>query len=502
MGDTNNSDCARQLVDSGLTIFPCHAQTRDPMVAWGTQSSKDPAIVAQWWRQWPAALPALDLGKCGLVVLDGDRHHPRTDGVAELRALLGRQPDLDVRKLPMVRTPRDGVHVYFAQSNPPLRNSRGRLPEGIDVRGAGGFVIAPGATRADGRGYRWIHGQPSLGDRDAIPQMPAALVALIGQRPRASASHAYAASPPTARQRAYALAALGRIAKELAGTANGDRNNACNKAAWTLGRMAARGWLSDEEISAALTAAMEANGYAAEEGDKAVAATIASGVKAGRLDPHEGLDSDAITLDDFVAYQPAHYFVFLPCKELWPAISVDSRLGKIPVVTAGGEEKDIPASRWLDLHRSVEQMTWTPGEDTLIRDRLVVDGGWIARPGVTTLNLYRPPTIEHGNAVEAERWLDHVHKVYPADADHLIRWLAHRVQRPAEKVNHALVLGGAQGIGKDTLLEPVKHAVGPWNFLEVGPSALLGRFNGFLKAVVLRISEARGSGRGQPLPIL
>ena len=29
-----------------------------------------------------------------------------------------------------------------------------------------------------------------------------------------------------------------------------------------------------------------------------------------------------------------------------------------------------------------------------------------------------------------------------------------------------LCSGGAQGIGKDTLLEPAKHAVGPWNFAE------------------------------------
>jgi hypothetical protein len=68
------------------------------------------------------------------------------------------------------------------------------------------------------------------------------------------------------------------------------------------------------------------------------------------------------------------------------------------------------------------------------------------------------------------------------------------VQRPGEKINHALVLGGAQGIGKDTLLEPAKHAVGPWNFAEVSPAHLLGRFNGFIKSVILRISEARDLG--------
>ena len=110
------------------------------------------------------------------------------------------------------------------------------------------------------------------------------------------------------------------------------------------------------------------------------------------------------------------------------------------------------------------------------------------------LNLYRPPALEPGNAADADPWLDHVHKVYPGNADHIVRWLAHRVQRPGEKVNHALVLGGVEGIGKDTLLEPMKYAVGPWNFYEISPHNLLGRFNGLPEASVLRVSEARDAG--------
>jgi hypothetical protein len=68
------------------------------------------------------------------------------------------------------------------------------------------------------------------------------------------------------------------------------------------------------------------------------------------------------------------------------------------------------------------------------------------------------------------------------------------VQRPQEKVNHALVLGGLQGIGKDSLLEPIKTAVGPWNFADVTPGHLLGRFNGFVKSVILRVNEVRDLG--------
>jgi hypothetical protein len=131
----------------------------------------------------------------------------------------------------------------------------------------------------------------------------------------------------------------------------------------------------------------------------------------------------------------------------------------------------------------------------LIPDKLfLAAGGCVVRPGCTSLNHYRPPLIEPGNAAEAEPWLEHVAKIYPDDEAHIIRWLAHRVQRPAEKINHALLLGGAPGIGKDTLLEPVRVAVGPWNVTEVSPVTLLGRFNGFLKSVILKVNEAHDMG--------
>jgi hypothetical protein len=130
----------------------------------------------------------------------------------------------------------------------------------------------------------------------------------------------------------------------------------------------------------------------------------------------------------------------------------------------------------------------------IIENRLIAEGGWIERQGVSCFNLYRPPLLAPGDAAQAGRWVDHVRKIYSDDAEHVIHWLAHRVQRPQDKVNHVLVLGGLQGIGKDTLLEPVKRAVGPWNVAEPSPGQLMGRFNGFAKSVIMRISEAHDLG--------
>ena len=116
------------------------------------------------------------------------------------------------------------------------------------------------------------------------------------------------------------------------------------------------------------------------------------------------------------------------------------------------------------------------------------------RPGVACFNLYLPPAIAPGDPAKAGPWLDHVRYIFPEEAEHIVNWLAHRVQRPQEKINHAIVLGGMQGIGKDTILEPVKYATGAWNFQEASPTQILGRFNGFVKSVILRISEARDLG--------
>jgi hypothetical protein len=201
-----------------------------------------------------------------------------------------------------------------------------------------------------------------------------------------------------------------------------------------------------------------------------------------------GADSTGVTLDDFLAYMPQHCYIFMPARELWPAASVNARL---PSITGlNGEMKPAP---WLDQNRPVEQMTWAPGAPTLVRDKLIADGGWIHRPGCSVFNLYRPPVILPA-AGDVTPWLTLIEMVFPDQADHIVSWLAHRVQRPHEKINHALVLGGKPGIGKDTILEPVKQAIGPWNFADVSPKQVLGRFSGFLKSVILRVSEARDLG--------
>jgi len=213
----------------------------------------------------------------------------------------------------------------------------------------------------------------------------------------------------------------------------------------------------------------------------------------------------SVELEDFWAYLPQHTYIYTPTGEQWPAVSVNACIRPIPITDSNDEkvmvvnkegeatkkQQTMTASSWLDRHRRVHQLTWAPGEPQIIRDRLIVNGGWSEQIGTASYNEYLAANIALGDAHKASQWTDHILKVYPDDATHIILYLAQRVQQPHIKPNHALVLGGKPGIGKDTILEPVKYAVGPWNFAEITPQTMLGRFNGFVKSVILRISEAR-----------
>lgn len=198
-------------------------------------------------------------------------------------------------------------------------------------------------------------------------------------------------------------------------------------------------------------------------------------------------------LEDFYSYLPRGAYLYTPTREMWPGDSVNAAVAEWPSDPMKPAKKMAP-STWLAKMRPLHQMTWAPGEAEVIEDRILDAGGWIPDPGSRVFNLYRPPYIVPGDASDVTPWLDHVRLIYPAEWEHIVLWLAQRVQHPGVKVNHALVLGGQQGIGKDTLLEPVKAAVGEWNTHEISPGQMMGRFNGWAKAVIVRVSEARDLG--------
>lgn len=216
------------------------------------------------------------------------------------------------------------------------------------------------------------------------------------------------------------------------------------------------------------------------------------------------------TREDYYAFLPTHQYIYKYTGKIYPMASINATLGK---VTAGTKPKKqtkkeiadkvevemvpekIPPSLWLDRNRAVMDMTWAPGEPQLIEGQIAHEGGWIERPGVSVFNLYIPPPARAGgDADRGARWAELVHKIYPEHAEHIIGYLAHSIQFPGVKIVHALVLVGAPGIGKDTLLEPISHGLGSWNFKDIKPRDILGNNDEYRKCLLLRISETHDLG--------
>ena len=142
-------------------------------------------------------------------------------------------------------------------------------------------------------------------------------------------------------------------------------------------------------------------------------------------------DPEGVNLNNFFSLMnKSGAYIFIPCRDIWPRASVDARLPPMPVLNKDGNPRRgsngkiiyQPASKWLDKNRPVEMMTWAPGLPLRIPDRLISLGGWIERKDVSCFNLYRPPRIKLGDASKAKFWLDHVYRIYPDDADHIIKW--------------------------------------------------------------------------------
>ncbi len=136
----------------GWSVIPVEPRGKRPLIRWQTFQYRraDVPEIAEWFRRWPNANIAIVTGiVSGLVVLDIDPGHGGEGSLEQLQREHGPLPDtLEVR------TGGGGQHLYFAHPGEVTRNRVGLVP-GIDLRGDGGYVVAPPSIHASGEPYRW-----------------------------------------------------------------------------------------------------------------------------------------------------------------------------------------------------------------------------------------------------------------------------------------------------------------------------------------------------------
>ena len=146
---------ALKLAEQGFHIFPVVADGKKPAIkGWQEQATRNTDQITKWFEQASynigIATGKFGDGSASLCVLDIDMKNGK-NGEASLKSLC------ENRSLPETmqsRTPSGGRHIIFTTKTP-FRNGVDKLGQGIDIRGAGGYIVAPGST-IDGKPYSAI----------------------------------------------------------------------------------------------------------------------------------------------------------------------------------------------------------------------------------------------------------------------------------------------------------------------------------------------------------
>jgi hypothetical protein len=232
-------------------------------------ATDDAELIDRHSRQFPRANIGVPTGKPSeLLIVDVDK---RNGGFASVKALESQGFVFDA--CPVSKTGNDGRHYWYAlKPGESFPSSNGRLDPGIDVKGDGGYVVAPpswvGRTEAGPGGrYEWIVHPTEI----RPPPLPVWLRdKLVRKRKPVLPTVSIRPSDIAAQRR------LDALARTVASAKRGERNNVLNWAAYRAGEMVWLGQASADIVNEALWAA----GRAAGLPDWRIGPTLRSGLGA------------------------------------------------------------------------------------------------------------------------------------------------------------------------------------------------------------------------------
>lgn len=214
---------------------------------------------------------------------------------------------LGVRVYADVLTPSGGRHYYVAghPDLPTVHAQAGRDGlnghPGVEIISHGANVFLPGTVRAkyDGAGYVVLVDELEAladgGDRDSAELLAGWVAENRATKGETfTPSKPWSGTPPDARETAYLRAVVRNTRARIAGMgADSGRNTAVYNAGMCFGNYIAGAGMDEAEAVSALLAAATANGLVAEDGEEAVRASIASGLRNGKQRPRTAPESPA-----------------------------------------------------------------------------------------------------------------------------------------------------------------------------------------------------------------
>lgn len=308
-------DLALSYISHDIPVFPCRERdeptdtfdpdtgeeivhkAKTPRISNGFKgASKNLRVTRILWERHPGSMVGIPTGEqLGAWVLDVDMHKDDEgnviNGYETLAALEAKYEPLPPTAT--ARTAGGGEHRYFKYV-PGVRN-RGKLGLGLDVRGSGGYVIAPGSVTAEGKEYVWLdydgEGLPPLAD---APQWLLDLV--LPSTPTHTASdYTY----QTGDNEAYVERAIQLELDETASVPmGGGRNIRLNQAAFSLGTFVGAGALQESEARAMLQDVARAWGRDWKQCCKTIENGLSAGIRQPRAIPERDYMHDDTPLRD------------------------------------------------------------------------------------------------------------------------------------------------------------------------------------------------------------
>lgn len=134
----------------GKADCPPKSHGKHPRTAHGLKdASRDPATIREWWTHWPDANIGIVTGpESGILVLDVDGKQGE-ESLIQFERRGSHLPDTYT-----IRTGGGGQHIYFLwPEGANVRNSQSKIASELDIRGQGGYVVAPPSLHASGARY-------------------------------------------------------------------------------------------------------------------------------------------------------------------------------------------------------------------------------------------------------------------------------------------------------------------------------------------------------------
>lgn len=258
----------------------CHVQAHyeacDHLLCHATYAgTSDPARLTAMWEALPHSLIGITTGApSGLVVIDFDLHNPNKNGSSSFKRLVGANI---LKRTVSAKTGGGGRHLYYKHAGIPTpNNNTGKLAPGADVKGDGGFVVAPPSAKRGKLPYSWV---PGLSPWDVpLEELPPHVMAVLEKD---TTDISTVQRPGVDADPAEMINNFEEAMDLLRVTGVGGRNENLYRAACRGGEVVAAGLRSFDDVNGLLREAAAEAGMGSRDG---ISNTIRSGMHRGTND--------------------------------------------------------------------------------------------------------------------------------------------------------------------------------------------------------------------------